>query len=150
MIGEGTYTFRNYLAFRWRFLRPLARWLWNRTRGDVIEGINVEDARAVKSAVTIPVLVTGGFQTASYIRQVLRDGSCDGVTIARPLLANPDLLAHWAAGKDVPNRPCTYSNKCLVNVLEHPLGCYDETRYASYDEMIRDVMAFYEGTDDLR
>lgn len=144
VLGEGVHTFRNYLLFRYRALRPIARHLWNRTRGPVIEGINVPEARAIKAAVSIPVLVTGGFQRASYIREVLADGACDAVTIARPLIANPDLLEVWRRGDDAPERPCTYCNKCLIHVLEHPLGCYEESRYPSRAAMIRDIMAVFE------
>ena len=54
------------------------------------------------------------------------------------------ILAQWAAGKDVPERPCTYCNKCLIHVLEHPLGCYEEARYPSYDAMIAEVMDIFE------
>lgn len=144
LLAEGRHSLRNYFFFRYRILRPIARYLWNRSKDGTIEGINVPDARAVKAAVRLPVMVTGGFQTASYIRKVLTDGSCDAVTIARPLIANVDLLAQWAAGKDVPERPCTYCNKCLIHVLEHPLGCYEEARYPSYDAMIAEVMDIFE------
>jgi tRNA-dihydrouridine synthase len=89
-------------------------------------------------------MVTGGFQTASVIRRALTDGTCDAVTIARPLIANPDLLRYFAEGKDLPDRPCTYCNRCLINVVENPLGCYEESRFPSYDAMIHDVMAFFE------
>lgn len=144
MLGEGTHTLRNFFFFHYKILRPIARYIWNRTKkGLPIEGINVPDSRAVKQAVKIPVMVTGGFQTASYIRKVIEDGSCDAVTIARPLMANPNLLDFYKAGKDLPDRPCTYCNKCLINVLEHPLGCYEEIRYDSYDQMIAEVMAFF-------
>ena len=144
ILAEGRHSLRNYFFFRYRILRPIARYLWNRTKDGTVEGINVADCRAVKAAVTLPVMVTGGFQTASYIRKVLTDGSCDAVTIARPLIANPDLMAQWATGKDLPERPCTYCNKCLINVLEHPLGCYEESRYPSYDAMIAEVMEIFE------
>lgn len=144
MLGEGSHTLRNYFLFRYKALRPLTHFLWHRTRPAIIEGINAADARAVKAAVSIPVMVTGGFQTASVVRRVLTDGTCDAVTIARSLIANPDLPRQWAAGRDQPERPCTYCNKCLVNVLEHPLGCYEESRYPDYDTMIREVMSIFE------
>ena len=144
LLGEGSHTLRNYFLFRYRLLRPIARYLWNRTRGDSNEGVNIEDSRAIKEAVTIPVMVTGGFQTASVVRAVLTEGVADAVTIARPLIASPDLLEQWRAGRDSPERPCTYCNKCLINVVEHPLGCYEESRYPSYDAMIREVMSIFE------
>jgi len=44
-----------------------------------------------------------------------------------------------------PPQPCSLCNRCLLAVLEHPFGCYDERRYQSYDEMIERVMAIYRG-----
>jgi 2,4-dienoyl-CoA reductase (NADPH2) len=118
--------------------------LWNRARGDVIEGINLPDSAAIKAAVHIPVICTGGFQTASVIRAALERGDCDAVSIARPLIANNDLVQMFANGLDRPPNPCTYCNKCLVNVVENPLGCYDETRFESREAMIREIMTVFE------
>jgi 2,4-dienoyl-CoA reductase-like NADH-dependent reductase (Old Yellow Enzyme family) len=148
MLSSGLYTFRNYLLARWRPLRPLFRLLWNRTvRGLEIEGANADDAKAIKDAVTIPVLCTGGFQTASVIRQVINEGYCDAVTIARPLIANPNLVEIFASGQDQAKKPCTYCNKCLVNVIENPLGCYELSRYDGDSEaMMREIMSVYEPT----
>jgi 2,4-dienoyl-CoA reductase-like NADH-dependent reductase (Old Yellow Enzyme family) len=146
MIWEGRFTGRNYLLFRFRPLRPIARALWRRTAvGRPIEGANLSETRAIKRQVTIPVLATGGFQTASVIRAALDNGDCDGVTIARPLIANPDLVQQWAAGSDLPARPCTYCNKCLYNVLTNPMGCYEVSRYGNdYDTMMEHVMAVFQ------
>ena len=91
----------------------------------------------------MPVLCTGGFQTASVIRGAIGRGDCDGVTIARPLVANNDLPKQFAAGKDRPDRPCTYCNKCLVHVVEHPIGCYEESRFPSREAMIAEVMSVF-------
>jgi 2,4-dienoyl-CoA reductase (NADPH2) len=148
MLSSGLYTFRNYLLARWKVLRPVFRFLWNRTvRNVVVEGISLADARAIKGAVSIPVLCTGGFQTASVIRRAISDGSCDAVTIARPLIANNDLVKLFAAGHDRPERPCTYCNKCLVNVIENPLGCYELSRYdGDQDRMMREIMSVYRPT----
>src|SRR5215472_3666230 len=157
MLASGVFCFRNYFLFRCRLLRPIMRFLWSRTQdflrpdgsGDIdkIEGLNLPDAKAVRAAVSIPVLCTGGFQRAHRIAAALRDGACDAVSIARPLLANPDLprdLQTW----DGPQDPlCSYCNRCLANVLEHPLGCYDEDRFTDrggYDAMIVKVMSIFE------
>jgi len=69
------------------------------------------------------------------------------VAIARPLLANVDLPKMFARGEETAPKPCTYCNKCLINVLDHPLGCYEEDRFSSYDEMMREMMSFYEDGD---
>jgi hypothetical protein len=31
-----------------------------------------------------------------------------------------------------------------VNVVESPLGCYDETRFRTREEMVRQIMAVFE------
>jgi 2,4-dienoyl-CoA reductase-like NADH-dependent reductase (Old Yellow Enzyme family) len=145
MLSSGSRTFRFYLLLRYRFLHPLFSFLWNRTKRGVIEGINVGDAREIKRHVKIPVLCTGGFQTASYIRRVISDGSCDGVAIARALVANPDLVKVFAEGKELPDKPCTYCNRCMLHVVEDPFGCYDVTRYdGDYDRMMRELMSVFE------
>ena len=145
LLSSGPHTLRNYLIWRtWPFSR-FFEWWWERpARRRGIEGINLPESRALKQAVTVPVLCTGGFQTASVIAGAIERGDCDGVTIARPLVANPDLVRLFERGHDAPPRPCTYSNKCLFNFVENPLGCYDETRYESREEMLREIMSVYD------
>ncbi|MCI0409446.1 MAG: NADH:flavin oxidoreductase, partial [Acidobacteria bacterium] len=144
LLSSGRGTLINYLIFRtWPFNRVF-EWWWRRRGGGPVEGANLADARAIKQGVGIPVLCTGGFQTASVIRQAIQEGSCDAVTIARPLIANNDLVEMFAAGHDRPPRPCTYCNKCLVNVLENPLGCYEEARFGSREEMLRQILSVFD------
>lgn len=52
--------------------------------------------------------------------------------------------SQFAQGMDRAPRPCTYCNKCLVNVIENPLGCYDETRFGSREEMISQILSVYQ------
>jgi 2,4-dienoyl-CoA reductase (NADPH2) len=143
LIASGTKTLRNYIFFRGKLTSEFFRKRWKKEAGKVLEGVNLADAAAIKKAVSIPVICTGGFQTASFIRDVLSRGDCDAVSIARSLVANPDLVVQFAGGKDRPDRPCTYCNKCLVNAPENPLGCYDETRFNSREEMIREIMSVF-------
>ncbi|HEY3183100.1 MAG TPA: hypothetical protein VGJ77_09710, partial [Gaiellaceae bacterium] len=146
LISEGKYTFRNFLIFR----TPGLNWLWKRhwekpqRKAGGPEGINLPDARALKGAVKVPVLVTGGFQTASVIRGAIERGDCDGVTMGRTLVANPDLPIAFADGQDRAEKPCSYCNKCLFTFIETPLGCYDQRRFESREEMVRQIMSVYE------
>lgn len=144
MISSGIHTFRNYLMFRTPPFRQIFHWWWTRHASGNVEGMNLPDARAIRRAVNIPVLCTGGFQSASVIRQAITGGSCDGVTIARPLVANNDLVKLFAQGYDRPERPCTYCNKCAVNTLRNPLGCYEESRFASREAMVQQIMSVYD------
>jgi 2,4-dienoyl-CoA reductase (NADPH2) len=144
LISSGRFELRNYLTLANPFTARLVRDGWLRARGDTIEGINLPDSRAIREAVSIPVICTGGFQTASVIRTAIEGGACHAVSIARPLVANNDLVHLFAAGHDRAPRPCTYCNKCLVNVIENPLGCYEESRYDSREEMIAEIMSVYQ------
>jgi 2,4-dienoyl-CoA reductase-like NADH-dependent reductase (Old Yellow Enzyme family) len=146
MLSSGKYTFRNYLMFRTPPINKGFAWAWERRAKKLgVEGINLELARAIKREVDVPVLCAGGFQTASVISRAIEDGSVDGVTFGRPLIANPDLPLMFAQGLDRAPKPCTYCNKCLINFVENPLGCYEESRYASREEMVRHIMSVYEG-----
>ena len=144
MLSSGSHALRNYALFRFKLLRPLARHLWTRTQPTTREGVNLPDSAEIRRNVSIPVLCTGGFQHASAVRRAIDDGACDGVSIARPLMANPDLVQVWASGADQPERPCTYCNECLFHVLEDPLGCYDVRRFeGNHDAMVQQLMSFY-------
>jgi 2,4-dienoyl-CoA reductase-like NADH-dependent reductase (Old Yellow Enzyme family) len=146
LISSGTGTFRNFLLFRNVVSADIFRhqWLKGGVPADQIEGLNLPDCRLVKQAVPVPVLCTGGFQTASVIRDAITRGDCDGVSIARPLVANNDLVNQFAAGKDRADKPCTYCNKCLVHVVEHPIGCYEDKRFANREEMLAQIMSVFQ------
>ena len=99
---------------------------------------------------------TGGYQNAAFIRKALSESApgakdaLDGVSIARSLIANPDLPQQWQAGRDLPLIPCTYCNKCLLNAPKNPLGCYELSRYGGdYDKMLEQILSIYKVRPDL-
>jgi len=145
MASSGESTLRNLLLFRNPLTGEIFRHQWLDAGAPVaqIEGLNLPDTRLIKQAVDVPVICTGGFQTASVIRSAIERKDCDAVSIARRLVANNDLVNQFAAGRDRAEKPCTYCNKCLVHVVEHPLGCYEESRFASREEMLQQVMSVF-------
>jgi 2,4-dienoyl-CoA reductase (NADPH2) len=151
MLSQGVSTRRNMWIFRRPLFARRFRWWWKFRRGRVIEGINAQYAREIRQHASVPVLVTGGFQHAPLIAQIIRLGWCDGVTIARPLIANPDLpqILQRQQGPN-PGKACTYCNKCLINDLENPLGCYELSRYdggtvdEQYAQMMKTIMSVFE------
>src|SRR5687767_7621889 len=80
MISSGDLTFRNYILFR--TAPDIARHQWQSTvpAPDKIEGLNLPEARKIKAAVNVPVICTGGFQTASVIAKAIERGDCDAVS----------------------------------------------------------------------
>jgi 2,4-dienoyl-CoA reductase (NADPH2) len=162
MLSSGVKTRFNYWIFTHWPWNELFRWWWNVRRRvpmeRIHEGVNLYEAAEIKKHVSVPVICTGGFQHASVIRAALRD-NVDGISIARPLIANPDLPKLFQAGLDWPDEPrlageglpwpiknrhpCTYCNKCLVGDLENPLACYDLDRFESYEDMVQEAMSVF-------
>ena len=145
LASSGSNTFRNLLFFHGDLTGETFRKAWNAAGvpKDEIEGVSLGDSHVIKQAVSVPVICTGGFQTASVIRKAIANKDCDAVSMARPLIANNDLVKQFAAGKDHAESPCTYCNKCLVHVVEHPLGCYEESRFPNREAMLEQVMSVF-------
>jgi len=147
MLPSGVRTRFNYAIFNNPIGGPLFQWLWRLRRGKVIEGINAAYSKYLRD---IKFICTGGFQHAANIAGVIRDGSCDGISMARPLIANNDLphILRTANGP-VKQKECTYCNKCLLNDLANPLGCYEVSRYdgdtfdEKWENMIKSVMSVF-------
>jgi 2,4-dienoyl-CoA reductase (NADPH2) len=104
------------------------------------EAANLPDARRFREDVGLPVIANGGFQHRSVIDEALSSGGCDLVSMARPLLANPDLPELFRAGKEGPDRPCTFCSRCAVRTTLFPLGCYDPSRFDSQDDMEAQIL----------
>ncbi|MEA2550837.1 MAG: hypothetical protein QOE25_606 [Actinomycetota bacterium] len=116
-------------------LRRLAAVGWQ-----VEPGANLDDAATFRREVGLPVIANGGFQEQSLIQQAL--GSVDLVSMARPLLANPDLPNRFRDGLEGPERPCTFCNRCTLRTTVAPLGCYDQSRFDSQEEMEAQIRAW--------
>jgi len=112
------------LGFGWRY-RPEA---------------NIDYARAFKDATGLPVIANGGFELKDQLDGALQSGKCDLIAMARPLLANPDLLSLYRRGLNAPERPCSHCNRCSVATAVLPLGCYDRSRFDSQDAMAAQIL----------
>jgi len=170
MSLSGTHAYLNYTLFHFPSLRWIFRLIWNRTKKQFpIEGVTASLAKLVRDEAVaraearntlvpedlkrdgavahIPVLNTGGYQDGALIRKVITERNCDAVAIARPLIANNDLVnTYFARGQDLPSKPCTFCNRCLLNALASPLACYDQSRFASHEEMIQMAMSVFPET----
>lgn len=153
MFYEGTRTPLIFLLLQFAPFRRLIEWNWGRRMPfkrsgallpDKIEGMNQNDAAEIKQASGLPVICVGGWQSAGRIRAALTADHCDVVSIARGLLANPDLVHRFAEGHDQPERPCTYCNKCAVNALLYPLACWEEDRFDSREQMFDEAYRVYQ------
>ena len=138
LISSGSAAFRNYLLYRLPVINRLMQKRWSRPRRARSRGRTWTRRARSRRRSRSPSSARAASRRPRSCARRLADGDCDAVTIARPLVANPNLLELWQAGHDRPPRPCTFSNKCLFNLLESPLGCYDESRFDSREEMLRE------------
>jgi len=63
------------------------------------EAYFLEYARAVKAALRIPVMVTGGFRSAAVMNAALAEGATDLIGIGRPFIAAPEFPAALLDGR---------------------------------------------------
>jgi len=94
-----------------------------------------------KQLPSMPVITNGGYETLRSIDEGLEH--CDMVSMARALIANPDLIqVYLNEDKDVPEHErCTRCNRCVGRTTTSPLGCYDVSRFGgSYTRMSSEIM----------
>lgn len=143
MSSSGVRAYINYAMFHFRVLRPVFLWFWNHLKHQrPVEGVCAEEAREFKKALKVPIINTGGYQDGRLIRKVISEGYTDAVSIARPLIANNN-LPRILRTQDLPEKPCTFCNRCLVNAIANPLGCYEPRRFDTREEMLKEVMTVF-------
>jgi 2,4-dienoyl-CoA reductase-like NADH-dependent reductase (Old Yellow Enzyme family) len=103
-----------------------------------VEGISLDHAARFQREVGIPVIVNGGFQHRHAVEDALT--KCDFVSMARALIANPDLVNRWERGLDEPDHPCTFCNRCAARTATSPLGCYEPKRFDSISQMQEQIL----------
>ena len=103
------------------------------------EGMNLDYADRFRREIGLPVIANGGFQNQAAVEDALRDGQCDFVSMARALIANPNLVKLFAENRR-PERPCTHCNRCAARTATSPLGCYEPLRFPSLQAMHDQIM----------
>lgn len=116
--------------FKFRDLPPLAKWFMRPFAKRALKPpkqhlvYNVPAAQAIKQAVSVPVIVVGGINTVDAIQSILDKGQADAVSMSRPFIMEPNLVAKFKSGKQVSAR-CKYCNLCMLAIEDHPLRCYN-------------------------
>ncbi|MFT6835761.1 MAG: 2,4-dienoyl-CoA reductase (NADPH2) [Francisellaceae bacterium] len=92
----------------------------------------VSITKKIKPELTIPVVATNRINTAETIEEILSDGTADLVSMARPLLADPDFVVKAQNGKVEGINTCIACNQaCLDHIfsrknascLVNPIAC---------------------------
>ena len=90
--------------------------------------------RKMKGEVRVPLIATNRINTPEVAEQILADGSADMVSMARPLLADPEFVRKAAAGRADEINTCIACNQaCLdhafankvASCLVNPRACHE-------------------------
>ena len=88
------------------------------------EGYFRDWCRNVKERVQVPVIMVGGIRSLGIAAKIIHDEIADFVSMSRPLIREPDLIARWQGG-DLQPATCVSCNSCMEALLESkPFGCY--------------------------
>ena len=79
-------------------------------------------ARELKRAVNVPIIVAGKIIDLSLAELALAEDKADFISMARPLLADPDLPNKGKQNRTEDIRPCIYCNKCHESTFRKPIS----------------------------
>jgi 2,4-dienoyl-CoA reductase-like NADH-dependent reductase (Old Yellow Enzyme family) len=68
-------------------------------------------ARAIKAAVSVPVILVGGLRSLSVMESLVTGGVADMVSLSRPLIQEPDLITRFRNGQA--KSACKSCNVCF-------------------------------------
>ena len=91
------------------------------TRFPFTEAFFLEEARAVRQAVKLPLVLVGGLRSLATFESVLSEGF-DGVAMARPLFMEPDFVRKLERGEAERSR-CLPCNECVATMYTGEAVC---------------------------
>jgi 2,4-dienoyl-CoA reductase-like NADH-dependent reductase (Old Yellow Enzyme family) len=87
-----------------------------------------ERASVARRAVKIPIAVVGGIRSLEMAQDIVDSGDADMISMARPFIREPGLVARWMSGEREPAR-CISCRECFfIAEAGEPLECQEERR----------------------
>lgn len=107
--------------YRYKQKNPLLRKLWKLTALPILkkrltgfsEHYNLPYAELAKRHTDLPVICVGGFRRGNDILNALETGKADYVSMCRPFICEPDIIAKLVSDKDYISR-CENCNICAI------------------------------------
>ncbi|MFO1427580.1 MAG: NADPH-dependent 2,4-dienoyl-CoA reductase [Steroidobacteraceae bacterium] len=116
---------------------------WHEARVPTIAGMVPRAAfawvtRRIKAACSLPVIATNRINMPAVAETLLADGTADVVSMARPLLADPDWVAKAAGGQEQDINTCIACNQaCLDHIFRRQRAtCLVNPRAAYETELV--------------
>jgi len=88
------------------------------------EGYNLETAAKVKERISLPVITVGGIRTKAFMEEAIAANKTDFVSMARPLILEPDLPIKFRDGISE-KALCNNCNQCVVATDTQSIQCYE-------------------------
>ncbi|MDI6791684.1 MAG: NADH:flavin oxidoreductase [bacterium] len=87
------------------------------------EGYNLETAARAKQVISLPVITVGGMRSKRFMEAAIESKKTDFVSMARPLIREPDLANKFKAGTSE-RALCDNCNECVVASDTRAIQCY--------------------------
>ena len=81
------------------------------------EGYLLDFSQYMKDSVKAPIIAVGGIRSLSTAEGALKDGKADYISMARPLIREPNLINQWKSG-NVARAKCISCNGCFETGLQ--------------------------------
>ena len=86
------------------------------------------ESREARAAVDIPIMLVGGIRSLTLSEDIVSSGDADMVSMSRPFIREPDIVARWQRGDTAPAK-CISCAKCLgAGMRGGPLRCEEQAR----------------------
>jgi 2,4-dienoyl-CoA reductase-like NADH-dependent reductase (Old Yellow Enzyme family) len=87
-----------------------------------------ERTAALKRMVSLPVIAVGGIRSLELSQKIVDSGDADMISMCRPFIREPGLVARWESGDKKPAR-CISCNRCFGVIARGiPMECGEERR----------------------
>jgi len=97
-------------------------WWWSHPPMYQEKGLYRPFAKIMKETVNVPIICAGRMDNPDMAAAALEDGTCDMVSLGRPLLAEPDYVNKLRGGKGKEIRPCISCQEgCMGRIQEYSL-----------------------------
>ncbi|NME83363.1 FAD-dependent oxidoreductase [Clostridium sp. SM-530-WT-3G] len=94
-------------------------WWWSHPPMYQEKGLYRPFAKLMKETVDVPIICAGRMDNPDMALEAIEDGTCDMISLGRPLLADPDYVNKLRANKVDSIRPCISCQEGCMGRVQH-------------------------------